>query len=128
MFIFICSSLLLIFIITLLPLTINSTIGNPDVKTVESEITSLTQVVNTLQRNYRSNSRSRYSSNHRHSPNPVRQPRPPPNNPMSAGTTGTLEIWHANAHLPAPSRKTIRPAADGGPRAWPASKSPILHH
>ena len=47
---------------------------------------------------------------------------------MSAGTIGILEIRHANVHLPAPSREMIRPAADGSQRAWPDSKSPILHY
>ena len=46
---------------------------------------------------------------------------------MFAGITGTLEILLANAYLPAPSRETNRPAADGGQRAWPASKSPIFY-
>ena len=45
---------------------------------LKAEITSLTQVVNSLRRNYRSNSRSRYSSNRRRSPSPARRPRPPP--------------------------------------------------
>ena len=38
---------------------------------LKAEITSLTQVVNSLRRNYRSNSRSRYSSNRRRSPSPA---------------------------------------------------------
>ena len=82
----------------------------------KAEITSLTQVVNSLRCNYHSNSRSQYhySSNHHRSPSPAWRPQPPPNSPMSAGTTATLEIRHANAHLPTPSQETIKSATNGG--------------
>ena len=49
-----------------------STQPSSELDQLKAEITSLTQVVNSLRCNYRSNSRSHYSSNHRCSPSPAR--------------------------------------------------------
>ena len=92
------------------PLVSNVSTQPSELDLLKSEITSLTQVVNSLQRNYRSNSRSCYSSNRHRSPSPASRPHPPP---KQSGITGTLAILHTNAHLPAPSQEMIRPAADG---------------
>ena len=53
------------------PLMSYVSIQPPELDQLKAEITSLTQVVNSLQRHYCSNSRSYSSSRHRHSPIPV---------------------------------------------------------
>ena len=44
------------------------------------------------------------------------------------GTTDVLEILLGNAHLHAPSREAIGPAARGDERCWPYTKSLILRN
>ena len=44
------------------------------------------------------------------------------------GTTDILTILPENAHLHAPSRETIGPAAKGDEVCWPYTKLPILHN
>ena len=60
------------------PLVSNVSTQPSELDLLKAEITSLMQVVNSLQCNHHSNSRSHYSSNCRRLPSPASQLHPPP--------------------------------------------------
>ena len=65
---------------------------------LKAEITSLTQVVNSLRRNYRSNCRSRYSSNRHHSQVQLDDRTHPPNSLMFALVSLELQRFCTQMH------------------------------